>query len=213
MREFIAAILKYSQHSRFLKNFETFAEQIAQLGMVNSLSQTLLKFTVPGMPDIYQGCEMWDFSLVDPDNRRPVDYAVRKEALVSLETVTPAELLENWRDGRIKLFLTQKLLNFRRQNFDLFAKGDYVPLSATGAFSESVFAFARRFENRTLVVIAPRLSSKVGFPPVGKLWKDTAAELPFPNVNLRDIFTGREWNASLAESLRELPFAVFVVGT
>lgn len=211
-RDFIAAILKYSRRSRFLKNFETFAEQIAQLGMVNSLSQTLLKLTAPGVPDIYQGCEMWDFSLVDPDNRRPVDYAARKSALASLaEDAPPAkELLAHWRDGRIKLSLVQTLLRLRRENFDLFAKGDYAPLSASGAFAESVFAFARRFENRTLVVIAPRLTAKVGFPPIAEAWRDTTLELPFGGENLRDVFTGREWNPALAESLRELPFAAFL---
>lgn len=208
-REFIASILKYSRRSRFLKNFETFAEQIAQLGMVNSLSQALLKFTVPGVPDIYQGCEMWDFSLVDPDNRRPVDYAARQEALSSLSDASPADLLHNWRDGRIKLFLTQKLLRFRRENFGLFAKGDYAPLAAGGAFAESVFAFARRFENRALIVIAPRLTAKIGFPPIGDAWRDTALEPPFDGENLRDIFTGRAWSSLLAESLRELPFAAF----
>jgi (1->4)-alpha-D-glucan 1-alpha-D-glucosylmutase len=210
VREFIAEILKYSKRSRFLKTFEPVAEQIAQLGAVNALSQTLLKLTLPGVPDIYQGNETWDFSLVDPDNRRPVDYEARKNALVSLgDTSSPSELLQNWRDGRIKLFLTQKLLRFRRENFDLFAKGDYTPLPATGIFKESCFAFVRKFENRTLIVIAPRLTAKIGFPPIGDVWQDTALDLPDVKGKLRDIFTGRAWNNPLAEILRELPFAAF----
>ncbi len=208
VRNFIAKILDPSRRNRFIENFAPLAEKLAQLGAVNSLSQTLIKLTAPGVPDIYQGMETWDFSLVDPDNRRPVDYDLRARQLESFKDgASPAELLQQWTDGRIKSFLTQKVLQFRRENFALFAHGDYVPVESTGAFAENVFAFTRRHENRTLLVIAPRLTARIGFPPVGELWRDTAVN--FQGENLRDIFTGNAFKPALAEALRELPFAAF----
>ena len=129
--------------NRFLETFLPLAEEIAQIGAINSLSQTLLKLTSPGVPDFYQGNEIWDFSLVDPDNRRAVDYEQRQKMLDSLGQATPEELLGNWRDGRIKLFLTQRLLIFRRENPALFAQGSYEPLELSGEFASSCVAFAR----------------------------------------------------------------------
>ena len=125
MADFIARILDPSPRNRFLESFIPLAEEIARMGAINSLSQTLLKLTSPGVPDIYQGNEIWDFSLVDPDNRRPVDYAKRKKMLDALKGATPEELLDNWSDGRIKLFLTHRLLTFRRENPELFRDGSY----------------------------------------------------------------------------------------
>src|SRR5262249_50703157 len=145
---------------------------------INSLAQTLLKLTSPGVPDIYQANEIWDYSLVDPDNRRPVDYKLRGEMLSCLSSKTPAELLQNWRDGRIKMFLTQRALHFRNEHVDLFGHGDYLPLHAIGEFANHCIAFARRFERQTVLVIVPRLSSRVGFAPIGERWKDTAVQLP-----------------------------------
>ena len=208
IREFIAAILRPAKRNTFIDSFRPIAENLAQLGAINSLSQTLIKLTAPGVPDIYQGNEVWDFSLVDPDNRRPVDYDARRVALAGIGQVSPADLIPNWKDGRIKLFLTHKLLRYRRDHFELFAKGDYLPVQSSGAFSESVFAYARRHENKTLVVIAPRLSGRVGFPPIGALWQDTALDFQ-PAGPLRDIFTGREYSPRLAENLAVLPFAAF----
>ena len=115
-------------------------------------------------PDIYQGNEIWDFSLVDPDNRRPVDYEKRQRMLESLGQANPEELLGCWRDGRIKLFLTQCLLTFRREHRDLFARGRYRAFDLTGEFADCVIAFARilgkSIDHR---VVAPRLSSRIGF--------------------------------------------------
>ena len=106
------------------------AEEVARAGAINSLSQTLLKLTAPGVPDIYQGNEIWDFSLVDPDNRRPVDYAKRKKMLEALAGATPEDLLGNWSDGRIKMFLTHRLLVFRRENAELFRSVEVTSRSA-----------------------------------------------------------------------------------
>jgi len=206
VREFIGEILCTAKRNTFLALFRPIADQLAQLGAINSLSQTLLKLTAPGLPDIYQGTEMWDLSLVDPDNRRPVDYEARRAALAGIGQADPRELLTNWKDGRIKLYLASKTLQFRRDHFDLFAKGEYLPVSASGALAESVFAFARRHEGRTALVIAPRLSSRVGFPPIGELWQDTALDFQIAG---RDIFTGREYSPPLAQSLGALPFGVF----
>jgi (1->4)-alpha-D-glucan 1-alpha-D-glucosylmutase len=209
VREFIAAILKPARSNKFPDLVRPLAGRLAELGAVNALSQTLIKFTVPGVPDIYQGNEMWDLSLVDPDNRRPVDYDSRRAALAGLANVDPTDLLANWRDGRIKLFLTQRILHYRRTHFDLFAKGDYLPVNASGAFAESAFAFARRHGDQTILVIAPRLSARVGFPPIGERWQDTVLDFQ-PAGTLRDLFTGREYSPRLAESLSTLPFAAFV---
>jgi Maltooligosyl trehalose synthase len=159
-------------------DFPPVAQEIACLGAINSLAQTLLKLTSPGVPDIYQGNEIWDYSLVDPDNRRPVDYQLRQRMLDGLATARLDELMPTWPDGRIKMFLTQRVLRFRREHPDLFERGEYLPIQASGTFAECCVSFARRFENKWIVVIAPRLSSRIGFPPIGELWKDTAIELP-----------------------------------
>ena len=206
---FIAAILGASGRNSFLDLVRPIAEQLAELGAINSLSQTLLKLTAPGVPDIYQGNEIWDLSLVDPDNRRAVDYDARRKLLSGLAGASPEEMLANWKDGRIKLFLTHKLLQYRRAHFDLFANGDYLPVQSTGKFAESVFAYARNHGGQTLLVIAPRLSARVGFPPIGEHWQDTALDFT-PAQPLRDLFTGRDFSNRLAESLASLPFAAFV---
>src|SRR5262249_8168238 len=114
--EFVSRVLTQSDKNRFLPSFILVAEEIARLARINSLSQVVLKITVPGVPDLYQGNEIWDFSLVDPDNRRPVDYVHRGRLLDSLNAVSAEELLRCWPDGRIKLFVTQKLLRFRRNH-------------------------------------------------------------------------------------------------
>jgi (1->4)-alpha-D-glucan 1-alpha-D-glucosylmutase len=213
MNDFVARALDPSPKNKFLPSFLPLAEEIARLGAINSLSQVALKLTAPGVPDIYQGNEIWDFSLVDPDNRRPVDYGRRREMLRSLETASPAELLEHWPDGRIKLLLTQRLLRFRRQHPGLFQEGTYLPLTVTGAFVESCIAFAREHEGKWIVVAVPRLSSRAGFPPIGEAWKDTAVELPgsLSLENARDLFTGRELGLrsgalKLSDAMSVLPF-------
>jgi (1->4)-alpha-D-glucan 1-alpha-D-glucosylmutase len=211
LREFISGILTRKRRNRFLHSLLPIARETAQLGAINSLAQVVLKITVPGVPDFYQGNEAWDFSLVDPDNRRPVDYERRKEMLASLErTPSPAELLENWKDGRIKLFVTQRLLHFRRENAALFRDGGYVPLSVRGEFAESAIAFAREHGGQRIAVVVPRLSSRVGFPPIGEKWRDTAVEA---DGQWRNLFTGETVSGStlpLSAALREFPVAVLV---
>jgi len=152
---------------------------------------------------------------VDPDNRRPVDYELRRQMLKSLSTVTPGELMQTWPDGRIKLFLTQRLLRFRREEGDLFERGEYLPLQTSGTFAECCVSFLRRFNDKWIMVIAPRLSSRIGFPPIGELWKDTAIELPetLELEKAHDLFTCRpvsvrDHQVKLAKAFAVLPFAV-----
>ncbi|HKS31250.1 MAG TPA: malto-oligosyltrehalose synthase, partial [Chthoniobacterales bacterium] len=123
MADFVARILETSPRNKFLPTFLPVAEEIARLGAVNSLAQITIKFTAPGVPDVYQGTELWDDSLVDPDNRRPVDYARRREMLREIKNVAPGDLMRCWADGRIKLHLTQRLLHLRRDNAELFRRG------------------------------------------------------------------------------------------
>ncbi len=210
---FVAKILLPAAQNRFLETFLPLAEEVSKIGAINSLAQTLLKLTAPGVPDFYQGNEIWDFSLVDPDNRRAVDYAQRDRMLDSLGEATPEELLGNWRDGRIKLFLTQRMLLFRRENPELFAHGSYQPLEVTGEFAESCIAFARRHEEKFLIVLAPRLTARVGFPPIGEVWRDTTVTFPDDTPVTRSLFTGQVLEnpgaCPLAVAFARLPFAVF----
>ena len=214
-RDFVAKILQPSAKNKFLSTFLPVAKEIARLGAINSLAQTLLKLTSPGVPDIYQGNEIWDYSLVDPDNRRPVDYKFRAEMLSCLSSKTLEELLQNWPDGRIKLFLTQRALQFRNEHFDLFRSGNYLPLRAAGEHADCCIAFARQLERQIAVVIVPRLSSRFGFPPISKQWGDTAIELPegLSFESGHEVFSGRELpiqnrQARLADAMSMLPFAM-----
>src|SRR6266480_3780031 len=215
MHDFVARILDSSSRSKFLPIFLPAAKEIVRLGAINSLTQTLLKLTSPGVPDIYQGTEIWDYSLVDPDNRRPVDYELRRKMLKSLSSATPGELMQTWPDGRIKLFLTKHLLQLRRGHTDLFERGEYLPLHTSGTFAESCVSFIRRLDNNWIAVIAPRLSSRIGFPPIGEAWQDTAIQLPetFSLKDAHDLFTcqpirhhGRQ--VAVRDVLSVLPFVV-----
>jgi (1->4)-alpha-D-glucan 1-alpha-D-glucosylmutase len=215
MHDFVARILDAAPKNKFLAIFFPVVEEIARLGAINSLSQTLLKLASPGVPDIYQGCEIWNFSLVDPDNRRPVDYKRRREMLAALAKVNPEDLLQNWPDGRIKMFLTQRLLRFRNEHVDLFRRGNYLPIKTSGAFADCCIGFARELDDKWVAAVAPRLSSRIGFPPIGESWKDTAVDLPesLAVTNARELFTNREIllqnrQLKLADTLSILPFAV-----
>jgi (1->4)-alpha-D-glucan 1-alpha-D-glucosylmutase len=167
------------------------------------------------VPDIYQGNEIWDYSLVDPDNRRAVDYKQRREMLESLAIANPRDFVHNWADGRIKMFLTQRVLKFRREHVELFQQGEYLPLKPSGTFAESCVTFARQLADQWIVIIAPRLSSRVGFPPIAESWKDTTLECPetLSFEHAHDLFTCRpipvqDRRLKLADALSILPFAV-----
>jgi (1->4)-alpha-D-glucan 1-alpha-D-glucosylmutase len=213
MQEFVARILEAGPRNKFLPVFLPVAAEIARLGAINSLAQTAIKLTAPGVPDIYQGTEIWDDSLVDPDNRRPIDYARRREMLTQIENVPANELMQCWPDGRIKMRLTQRLLHLRRENPELFREGIYEPINFGGAFADCAIGFVRRHRDRAILVIVPRLSSRVGFPPIGDRWQDTHVVLPAGKSNLRDVFSDRKVRVEnsqlrLAVAMSQLPFAV-----
>jgi (1->4)-alpha-D-glucan 1-alpha-D-glucosylmutase len=216
MHDFVARILDPSPRNKFLPNFIPVAEEIGRLGAINSLAQTVLKLTGPGVPDIYQGNEIWDHSLVDPDNRRPVNYKLRMETLGGLKNALPEQLLQSWPDGRIKLFATQRLLHLRRDHAEFFQRSTYLPLQMSGALADSCLGFAREYDGQSLLVLVTRLSSRVGFPAIGEQWKETTVQLP-ETLSLEcmtDIFTGRKLRSEsrslpLAEAMATLPFAVY----
>ncbi len=208
---FIASMLDPRKGARFLKEFVPVADKIASIGTINSITQNVLKLTVPGVPDIYQGCEIWDDSLVDPDNRRQIDYQARKKMLKQLDKgADPAELFKNWQDGRIKLLITSRLLRFRRENPNIFRAGAYIPIAAKGAHSDNVVAFCREHASGSILIVVPRLSSHVGTPPVGYVWEDTALEwTSVGDQKYVDLFTGKEMEStSISDLLNDFPAAV-----
>jgi (1->4)-alpha-D-glucan 1-alpha-D-glucosylmutase len=217
---FVASILRAGEDNRFLPDFVPFQQRIARLGAFNSLSQLLLKLTSPGVPDIYQGTELWDLSLVDPDNRRPVDYASRRKLLTQVDRVQDAKgaarLLESLEDGRIKLFVMSRTLRFRGEHRALFDDGEYVPLEAEGKRSDCVVAFARHSasdknkKGKTVLVVVPRFITRLQNEgpgevanPVGEMWKGSELVLPEDafsgaKVRFRNVFTGEIIEARMA---------------
>jgi (1->4)-alpha-D-glucan 1-alpha-D-glucosylmutase len=181
---FVAAILDRSRASPFLESFLPFAGRIAKLGMLYSLAQTLLKMAAPGIPDFYQGNEAWDFSLVDPDNRRPVDFAARQRILASLPERSPEELLHNWRDGGIKMHLIRSVLRFRAAHGRLFSEGSYHIIEATGPEAGRIVAFIRRTEERECLAAVPKRFT----PEAGPVW--TGTHLPLSGGPWNDLLAG-----------------------
>ena len=174
LRDFIARILDRSVSAEFLNSLDTFARRTALLGALSSLSQLTLKATVPGVPDFYQGTEFWDLSLVDPDNRRPVDFAERASALASMETPDWQNLTQNWSDGHLKLAWTRHLLKLRTGFAELFTHGDYQPLPVSGPHRDHVIAFARRRGRDAAITVVSKIvravfSRRPGLAPRGSL--------------------------------------------
>jgi (1->4)-alpha-D-glucan 1-alpha-D-glucosylmutase len=195
---FVKALLSPTGSNEFLSDFVPFQSYISRIGMFNSLSQLLIKIMSPGVPDIYQGNELWDFSLVDPDNRRTIDYSVRRQFLRELESWAAAPdkeiqgharelaesvLTETKNDGRLKLYVTHRALQLRRQFRPVFQDGEYMPLPVVGERADHVVAFARRRRNSAVLVAVPRLCARLlsepGNLPLGAgVWKDTRVALP-----------------------------------
>ncbi len=171
------------EHVPFRDSVHQLVRRIEGAGVVNALTQTLLRMTVPGVPDLYQGAELWDFSMVDPDNRRTVDFALRQRLLQRAEPA--ASLLANWRDGAIKQHVVARTLDLRRRRPVLFARGEYLPLQTDGSHGASVIAFARLLEDDAVVVLATRLPLRAqpdmqAAPVRSDLWQDTSVILPPP---------------------------------
>ncbi|MFL5236603.1 MAG: malto-oligosyltrehalose synthase [Rhizomicrobium sp.] len=186
---FARALLDPQRSHAFLESLFGLVERIGPAGALNGLVQAALRCTVPGVPDCYQGTEFWDLSLVDPDNRRPVDYAARISALATGNS--PADLLQSWRDGRVKQALIAKLLNLRKQMPQLFSDGDYLPLQASGRGQDHVLAFARRAGSDHVIVAVPlRCAAACRKEPMPdpQFWQDTS-------LILREHLQSRSWKS------------------
>lgn len=244
VRQFVTTTLDDRPKNRFLADFRRFCEQIVNWGLYTAASQALLKLTAPGVPDVYQGQEVWDFSLVDPDNRRKVDFAYRRKALARIRRSigwrerallsVARELASNPRDPRLKLFLTWRTLESRRQHVELFRSGEYIPVEAEGSRAAHVCAFARRLapidgpDRPTAIIVAPRwLAQLTPLPPDGQtpppplgraVWEDTRLHLDhWPSTPLRNVFTGQSYPPesfplSLGDVLADFPVALLTGG-
>ncbi len=202
LRDFVSQVIEGQAAAPFLRDFDSFVRKIEIPGACNALSQLVLRLTVPGVPDTYQGTEFWDDSLVDPDNRREVDYDRRMKGIETLkfsvdrdgEERLVRELCETWWDGRIKQYILWRLLHLRRENPDLFLGGDYRPLEPAGEMEGHVLGFIRSYGEKFLIVAVTRLTSSLDpeFPPKPSAWKDTAvsAGSDVPDT-WKDVLTGK----------------------
>ncbi len=215
--DFIHQLLNPADNS-FLQEFLPLQKKVAFHGALNSLSQVLLKITAPGIPDTYQGNEFWNFSLVDPDNRRPVEFA---QHIHSLEELLHAEkedlsallknLCDSWTDGRIKLYLTYQALQFRQKFSTLFLRGQYLPLQSSGKQQHCVISFARRIGKEWIIIIVPRFTTHLvpenQFPFGKTIWNNTRVLLPArAPIHWKNIFTQETFSLS-ATSTKALPLA------
>lgn len=223
---FAEKILAPSQDNAFLKDLIPFCRRVSHYGMLNSLSQTLVKIASPGVPDFYQGTELWDLSLVDPDNRRSVDFEKRRAMLAGIREGENSnidrliqDLLSTREDGRIKLFLTYRALKGRRAHREIFQEGAYLPLESGGRFGNHVIAFARRHEQQWALVIAPRFLSRLvqagDFPLGRKIWQDTQVTMPdAAPAQWRNVITSEVLSAGMAlpvgDALLNFPVALLM---
>jgi (1->4)-alpha-D-glucan 1-alpha-D-glucosylmutase len=199
----------------FQDDFRRFQRKIAWHGALNSLSQVLIKITAPGVPDFYQGTELWDFSMVDPDNRRPVDFAKHVQILEEIRklpgessTRLSREVLSKWKDGRIKLYLIDRALDFRRAHAEVYLEGDYTPIEAHGPGQPCLCAFARKKDGHWCVTVAPRLTTRLvatGRMPLGKaVCGTTMVQLPAAAPeSWQNILTGERLKTSRAADGRK----------
>ena len=207
LQTFIERILDRSAAADFLTSLETLAQRVSLLGALNSLSQVTLKATMPGVPDFYQGTEFWDLSLVDPDNRRPVDFTERAAVLASVENPDWQNLTQNWPSGHLKLAWTRSLLELRTELADVFTHGDYLSLEVTGPHRDHIIAFARRHGRETAIVAVAK--SFAGFSQGGRDWPRAEAfdaTLNVDGYSVEGISGGAE--IPFSALFRHLPVAV-----
>jgi (1->4)-alpha-D-glucan 1-alpha-D-glucosylmutase len=217
--KFVEKVLEASPGNVFLEELMLFQAPISRAGMWNSIGQLLLKIASPGVPDFYQGNDLWAFDLVDPDNRRAVNYEVRRQMLKSFEEQAARDrvalvdrLRENPCDGAIKLYVTQQALRFRRDHRDLFGQGSYTALASEGIRARNVVAFSRALGNQALIALTGRFFLKLcnsHGKPVGDVWGNTTIQLPkkTEHKSFRDIFTGETISADQREDGLFLPVA------
>ena len=218
VRDFVTALFESPEDDPFLADVGRLVSRVAPIAQWNSLARVLLHITMPGTPDIYQGDELWNFALVDPDNRRPVDYTGRASSLGSVLEVPASVDAEDILSHRTpKMLVTRRALAARRLHERLFTAGDYRPLRATGPRAGNVVAFARSSEGEHAVVVAPRLVGDLLGQPVAERWRGTTVELPdeIARVQLRCAITGRTavvrgTRLDLAETAPEMAFGLFL---
>jgi (1->4)-alpha-D-glucan 1-alpha-D-glucosylmutase len=206
LRVFLERILDRSISAEFLNSLQAFTQRTSLLGALNSLGQITLKATMPGVPDFYQGTEFWDFSLVDPDNRRPVDFAARKSVLASIVPPDWESLAQNWTDGRIKLAWTRHLLKLRTECAEVFSHGDYLPLEVIGPHRDHVIAFARRHGGDAAIIAVGK--SLAPLTQGGRAWPGAGAyegAIVTSGYSLEGI-NGNE--LPLADAFKTLPVAI-----
>ncbi len=227
--DYIKQILDPVKNQVFLNDFKDFQQNVAFYGVYNSLAQAVIKVTTPGIPDFYQGTELWDLSLVDPDNRRPIDFQLRRQYLqeIKLNYLHPptdwlSEMLGNYCDGRIKLYLIFQALKLRSAFPGLLEKGTYLPLATDGLYAPSVLCYLRQDEKNKIIVILPRFVTQViswrtsKFPPLGReVWADTSVTLsPDLQGTWLNILDNQEYqfqnNIFLSDVFSTLPFAVLI---
>jgi (1->4)-alpha-D-glucan 1-alpha-D-glucosylmutase len=199
--------------SRFQASFRPFCDRVSFYGAINSLSQLLLKVTAPGLPDFYRGEVSWDFSLVDPDNRRPVEFAPLTDF-----SWKPRDLLDTWPDGRVKVFLTEKLLGYRTGNRELFQEGAYIPIQTTGKRAQNVFGYARHAGESWCIAAVPRFATQLSVttrPPIGiRAWLDSALIIPegaplrWKNVLTGETLSIRDGHLPISRVLEHFPVAL-----
>ena len=209
VKSFIAKILDPALSGEFLASLQTLAQRLSLLGALNSLSQITLKATMPGVPDFYQGTELWDFSLVDPDNRRPVDFAARARLLETLEEPDWDRLVREWPSGHLKLAWTRQLLKLRTGLADVFTHGDYAPLEVTGPHRDHFIAFARRQGREAAIVVVPR--SFADFTDQGRNWPGAEiydAALNVSGYAVEGFADADATQLRLSDLLAHLPVAV-----
>src|SRR6266850_4393579 len=226
MKSFVEKVLADPSSNSFLNDFKPFQREIAFFGRLNSLAQMLLKMTSPGVPDFYQGTELWDVNLVDPDNRRPVDYEIRRQVLGQLKTQLVqaarsyaqfhSDLLNDDQVGRSKLYLIWRVLEFRNRHRQLFEGGNYIPLAVEGAKKEHVCAFSRVLEDEIVIVVVPRLVASLlnaqQLPLGPDVWQDTRLQLPgagrFSNILTGQILHGSQKELPISQILSDFPVAL-----
>ena len=210
---YISAVL---EHQEFTQAFEGFKNKVAFYGAIKSLGQTLIKTTAPGIPDIYQGTELWDLSFVDPDNRRPVNYGRRKMYVSDFRSFEKDNFKEelnylraDYKNGKIKMYLLHRALHFRQEHADLFQKGEYLPLQVWGKHSNSFIAYSRKLKNKWALVVVPVLVTSIfkpeDFVPQKTIVEDLEIILPEDGPkNWRNCLTGAEIAAGENLKLRDL---------
>jgi len=209
LKTFIERILDRSTSAEFLSSLDTLARRVSLLGALNSLSQVTLKATIPGVPDFYQGTEFWDLSLVDPDNRRPVDFKQRAAALASMEAPDWEDLVQNWSNGHLKLAWTRRLLKLRTEFAEMFAHGDYELLQVSGPHRDHVIAFARRRGRDAVITAAAK--SFAPFSQSGRVWPRAEAfdaSLDVSGYSVEGFAEADATKLRLSELFRHFPAAV-----